>query len=210
MLWEEILTEARSYLDEELPGDYEDEELDVWLQHGIKDLYVRLGCMLKTITVAYVDGVGTYSLTDLGLGGQGDALRRVLLDSGVPLSRINQAELDGVSALGTAAGGSPQYYTVWGDSVQLHPVPDTSGSATIFYLDTAPATLVTGESPALPAHAHPLIALFIASRALWKAEERQMADSFNAQYEAGVAIAQKQLASRDTMSVDAPIAGIVP
>lgn len=183
-----LLSRVRSNINETTARFFTDAELTTWLNNGCKDIARRAEVIQHfDTTVSAIAGTNKYALPT-------DVIRvhRVeFMPTGqtqiYPLQASTQQELDQVFGTNQAQQGTtPLYYAIWGYpggvgaaalTMQVYPVPATSGTFNIFYY-AVPVDMVGGTDVAqIPAGWEELLVLYCEYNARRKDKQQDWEDA---------------------------------
>ena len=137
--------------------------------HGEIEIADHVKCMERTTSTTTVTATSSYTLTS-----DCDYLNRVLWNN-YKLKRIDYSELQMLDQPGygsTYITGKPTHYYVYGESIGLWPIPDSSKSLRYYYY-AQPAEVTTDSTVfSIPSMFHPYIQDYV----LWRAYAKDQDD----------------------------------
>jgi hypothetical protein len=81
-------------------------------------------------------------------------IKRVTYD-GAALKQMDMREYDSIVGIGgTASTGTPQYYTVFGSTITLYPIPPANASVIAYQMYALPAVPTAGSTLEIPVKYH--------------------------------------------------------
>lgn len=132
------------------------------------------GWLEKSEAINTVNGTATYTPG-------ADWLRTLMVQYGdyPPLEHVS---IDRIRMIGTPAG-RPAFYTVFGDLIQLRPVPSAVVALTHLYIRTEPDLTAGGDIPLMPATYHPVLVEYAAYLGMLRISDIQEAGAALARYD---------------------------
>jgi len=180
-----IITNVRTYLNEEDEGFWDDDYLLVWLNDGLLDITSRTRCMetteditLQTDTLEYslsTDYIGVetaiYHGSETNQSGTTDYYKR-------GLRRIRAVDA------GHETGDEPLRFYLWDDKIGIDPLPvsGVSGDLVSIYLYERPSGVTTGQNIPIPAVYDKALTCYIVVQALLRDRRVAEAEKFQLKY----------------------------
>jgi hypothetical protein len=156
-----LIDYVRYYLYEPNPLVYDDDELLVWLNHGVIDLVSRSQCLQYTEDITLVNADGSYDIT-------GDYLHI----AGAIYNDTKGLRRGNMESLGNQffAIGEPNAFVTWNDDLWIYPKPDTdaAGNTLTLYGLERPDTMTIYSCLEIPeTFVRPLV-YYAVAQALYK------------------------------------------
>lgn len=173
-----IITNTRMYLnDTTAPYFHSDAEMLVYLNNGTVDIVARTHCLEAIETETLVTNQMAYALTDT-----------FIVIKAVVYNDIKALRKGSIESFGDIAGeaGEPVYWTQWGSSVLVYPIPDATanGNDIDVYTITKPDAVIAAAAITIPAYYDKALTLYIAAQALKKDAKYAQSNAVLAEYQA--------------------------
>lgn len=166
-----------------------DTDLLSWINDGLTEIARRTQQPQATATGATVAGTSSYSIATLAADML--RLRSVMLD-GTVLSGLSIEEADALLGDREQAGqgrGTPRYFWVFADQINLWPIPSAAGSLKLSYVKRPATVTVDGDSPGIPVHMHVDLVDYVVAQVLESTGDADRADRRMGRFEASAAMA---------------------
>lgn len=139
-----------------------------WINDGMLEIARRTQQPQATASTVTVAGQSAYATATFSA----DVLRlRSVLCNGMLLQAISLEQADQQfgdrESSSSSAAGTPQWFWVWADQINLWPRPDTAGQTLKLFYVKRPAP-VTGDAdvPGIPLHMHPDLVSYVYAQVL--------------------------------------------
>jgi hypothetical protein len=147
-----------------------------WINDGIQEIGRRTNQPQGTATTPTVVAQTAYNLSTFAA--DIIRIRSVMLDGSV-LQPLSIEEADTYLADREKSGqsnGTPSFYWLWADQINLWPAPDTAGKLLkVFYQKRPAAVAADGDTPGIPLHMHADLVDYVYAQVLETTGEREAA-----------------------------------
>jgi hypothetical protein len=186
-----IIQRSRAYLnDPTIYGGtqkriWNDTELLQWLNDGTLDIATRTQCLEDIETETLTANTSTYTLSNNFI-----AIKSVIYKEAAgsewTLQKGDLLGLTGTPSFGYQKNmtGAPKYWTQWGNTVIVYPIPDTGAASDTIdvYLVKRPAVVISSAAVLVPAIYERALTLYVTSQALFKDSKFAKARNFMNEY----------------------------
>lgn len=166
-----------------------DTDLLSWINDGMTEIARRTQQPQATATTPTIVGTAAYSITTFAADVL--RLRSVMLDGSV-LSGLSIEEADtllGDRERANVGRGTPGYFWVFADAINLWPIPSAAGTLKLSYVKRPAAVTVDGDTPGIPTHMHVDLVDYVVAQVLESTGDPDRADRRMSRFEAGAAMA---------------------
>ena len=116
----EISTRVKRQFGDDYGAQITDDDILRWINDAMRDIALRNNLLQIKAATAVVDGQQDYTLPS-------NLLTLAAIRFGTTkLQALNPQEADEFVAENTGEG-TPQFYSVWGSTISLYPIPDAAG-----------------------------------------------------------------------------------
>jgi len=184
MTLQELRDEVRSLICEKTAGQWEDAELNRWLNQGTTDFARKTYVLVNTDPITLVAVQSAYDFPSNVVDVLG-----IVVDN-YPLEFVPEKVLDNDKPTWRDDAGTPKRYFLRGEKIVFDPTPEAADVAKTCTATSAkiPTEMSANDNECgLPSVYHSIIPLYAAQVAMMKDREFDEADKFRARYDAEVA-----------------------
>jgi hypothetical protein len=184
---------VRGHMDLDIE-DLPDVVLDVFIREGSKRIEraeARWPFYEETFTLTTTVGTSDYDFSTIA--SNVDEIASIVGPRWT-LRQLGRDEGDSDYPLNITSSGEPAYFSVWGSTLRLYPVPDTSYNLVIRGYRTANDWVAdgSGAEPDLPSDLHNTVAQWALARAYAQQDDPEMAALFERQFADEIALFRRR------------------